>query len=142
MTGDLSIGELSRRAGVKVTTIRFYEGAGLMPKPPRSEGDRRLYDDGHVRRLSFIRHARELGFEMDDLRTLLEISDSPDNRNNRFAVAARINAAFPEGPGPFWSHPSGQSWPGLPFRRQGIDPRESWVVSGGGAAGEPYRGET
>ena len=50
-----------------------------------------------------------------------EISDSPDNRNNRFAVAARINAAFPEGPGPFWSHPSGQSWPGLPFRRQGID---------------------
>ena len=49
------------------------------------------------------------------------ITDAPDNRNNRFAVAARINAAFPEGPGPFWSHPSGQSWPGLPARRQGID---------------------
>lgn len=78
MTGDISIGELSRRAGVKVTTIRFYEGAGLMPKPPRSEGDRRLYDPGHVRRLSFIRHARELGFEMDDVRTLLELSDRPD----------------------------------------------------------------
>ena len=78
MTGDLSIGELSRRAGVKVTTIRFYEGAGLMPAPPRSEGDRRLYDDVHVRRLSFIRHARELGFEMEDLRTLLELSDRPD----------------------------------------------------------------
>jgi len=78
MTGDISIGELSRRAGVKVTTIRFYEGAGLMPKPPRSEGDRRLYDNGHVRRLSFIRHARELGFEMDDVRTLLELSDRPD----------------------------------------------------------------
>jgi hypothetical protein len=44
-----------------------------------------------------------------------------DNRNNRFEVATRINAAFPEGPGPFWSHPSGQSWPGLPFRRSGID---------------------
>ncbi|WP_137109942.1 molybdopterin guanine dinucleotide synthesis [Rhodobacter sp. SY28-1] len=44
-----------------------------------------------------------------------------DNRNNRFEVATRINAAFPEGPGPFWSHPSGQSWPGLPFRRAGID---------------------
>jgi hypothetical protein len=43
------------------------------------------------------------------------------NRNNRFDVASRINAAFPEGPGPFWSHPSGQSWPGLPFRRDGID---------------------
>ncbi len=49
------------------------------------------------------------------------ITDTPDNRNNRFAVAARINAAFPEGAGPFWSHPTGQSWPGLPFRRAGID---------------------
>ena len=78
MRGDLSIGELSRQAGVKVTTIRFYEGAGLMPKPPRSEGDRRLYDAGHVRRLSFIRHARELGFEMDDVRTLLELNDRPE----------------------------------------------------------------
>ena len=75
---DLSIGELSRQAGVKVTTIRFYEGAGLMPKPPRSEGDRRLYDAGHVRRLSFIRHARELGFEMADVRALLELSDRPE----------------------------------------------------------------
>lgn len=44
-----------------------------------------------------------------------------DNRNNRFEVATRINAAFPEGPGPFWSHPLGQNWPGLPFRRAGID---------------------
>ena len=43
------------------------------------------------------------------------------NRNNRFEVATRINAAFPEGPGPFWSHPTGQVWPGLPFRRTGID---------------------
>ena len=49
------------------------------------------------------------------------ITDAPDNRNNRFAVAARINDAFPEGPGPFWSHPTGQSWPGLPYRRKGID---------------------
>jgi hypothetical protein len=44
-----------------------------------------------------------------------------DNRNNRFEVATRINALFPEGPGPFWSHPSGQSWPGLPVRRTGIE---------------------
>lgn len=44
-----------------------------------------------------------------------------DNRNNRFEVATRMNTLFPEGPGPFWSHPSGQTWPGLPFRRAGID---------------------
>jgi hypothetical protein len=49
------------------------------------------------------------------------IEDAPDNLNNRFAVATRINAVFPEGPGPFWSHPSGQHWPGLPPRRSGID---------------------
>ena len=49
------------------------------------------------------------------------ITDTPDNRNNRFAVAAAINASFAEGPGPFWSHPTGQLWPGLPFRRAGID---------------------
>lgn len=50
-----------------------------------------------------------------------EINDTPDNRNNRFDVASRINAAFPAGPGPFWSHPTGQHWPGLPTRRAGID---------------------
>jgi hypothetical protein len=49
------------------------------------------------------------------------IADGPDNRNNRFEVAARINAVFGEGPGPFWSHPTGQYYPGLPFRRAGID---------------------
>ncbi|MFM7444834.1 MAG: molybdopterin-guanine dinucleotide biosynthesis protein MobB, partial [Tabrizicola sp.] len=54
-------------------------------------------------------------------RWLTEAITDIDNRNNRFEVATRINAVFPEGPGPFWSHPTGQSWPGLPFRRAGID---------------------
>ena len=54
-------------------------------------------------------------------RWLAEAITDVENRNNRFEVATRINAAFPEGPGPFWSHPTGQSWPGLPFRRTGID---------------------
>lgn len=54
-------------------------------------------------------------------RWLAEAITDIDNRNNRFEVATRINALFPEGPGPYWSHPSGQAWPGLPFRRIGID---------------------
>lgn len=54
-------------------------------------------------------------------RWLAEAIADVENRNNRFDVATRINALFPEGPGPFWSHPSGQSWPGLPVRRVGID---------------------
>lgn len=49
------------------------------------------------------------------------IEDRADNRNNRFEVASRINACFTGGPGPFWSHPTGQSWPDLPYRRAGID---------------------
>lgn len=54
-------------------------------------------------------------------RWLADAITDTDNRNNRFEVATRINALFPEGPGPFWSHPLGQNWPGLPFRRTGID---------------------
>lgn len=71
------IGELSRRTGVKVTTIRFYEGVGLMPEPPRSEGNRRIYGEAHEQRLAFLRHARDLGFETADLRTLLDLADRP-----------------------------------------------------------------
>ena len=77
-SGMLAIGELSRRTGVKATTIRFYEAEGLLPPALRSEGGHRVFGLAHLRRLGFIRHARELGFEMEDLRTLLELSDRPD----------------------------------------------------------------
>ncbi|MBJ7412477.1 MAG: helix-turn-helix domain-containing protein [Phenylobacterium sp.] len=90
---DLSIGELSRRTGVKVTTIRFYESIGLLPEPPRSSGDRRLYNSVHERRLAFVRHARELGFEMADIRTLLELSDTPDMPCGRADEIARGHLA-------------------------------------------------
>ncbi|MCW5697796.1 MAG: helix-turn-helix domain-containing protein [Bauldia sp.] len=75
----LTIGAVARAAGVKVPTIRFYEGLGLMPAPPRTEGNRRTYDIAAVRRLQFIRHARELGFAIDAIRTLLALSDRPDD---------------------------------------------------------------
>jgi hypothetical protein len=52
------IGEVARRAGLKVPTIRYYEQIGLLPPLPRSEGNRRCYHDSDVRRLLFIRHAR------------------------------------------------------------------------------------
>lgn len=74
----ITIGELSRRTGVKVPTIRFYEQSGLLPEPPRTESGRRLYEAADERRLAFIRHARDLGFEMADLRTLLDLADQPD----------------------------------------------------------------
>jgi DNA-binding transcriptional MerR regulator len=75
---DLSIGELSRRAEVKVPTIRYYEQIGLMPETGRTEGKQRRYGRMAVARLAFIRHARELGFEVDAIRTLLSLQDNPD----------------------------------------------------------------
>lgn len=72
-----TIGELSRRTGVKVPTIRYYEQVGLVAAPPRSEGGQRQYDAAAVRQLNFIRHARDLGFEIDDIRELITMTDSP-----------------------------------------------------------------
>lgn len=72
------IGEAARKTGVKVPTIRYYESIGLLPTPPRTEGNRRLYDEDDLRRLAFIRHARELGFEVEAIRTLLALQDDPD----------------------------------------------------------------
>jgi DNA-binding transcriptional MerR regulator len=75
---EISIGELSRRTCVKVPTIRYYESIALMPAPPRSEGHQRRYGESEVSRLSFIRHARELGFEIDAIRELLAMSAQPE----------------------------------------------------------------
>ena len=74
---EISIGELSRRTRVKVPTIRYYELVALMPAPLRSEGKQRRYGEAEASRLTFIRHARELGFEIDAIRTLLALQDNP-----------------------------------------------------------------
>lgn len=86
----MTIGALSRQTGVKVPTIRFYEQIGLTPAPPRTESNRRTYDSDDVRRLRFIRHARELGFEMDAIRALLFLQDNP---NQSCAAADEIARA-------------------------------------------------
>jgi DNA-binding transcriptional MerR regulator len=74
----LSIGKLSKAAGVKVPTIRYYEQVGLLPEPERSGGNQRLYTAATMDRLSFIRHARDLGFALEAIRDLLSLSDTPD----------------------------------------------------------------
>jgi DNA-binding transcriptional MerR regulator len=73
----ISIGTLAKRTGVKVPTIRYYEQQGLMPTPPRTEGRQRRYGDGEVARLNFIRRARELGFEIEAIRDLLDMAIRP-----------------------------------------------------------------
>lgn len=76
---SLTIGALARLAGVKVPTIRYYEQIGLMALPPRTESNRRLYGREDAQRLSFIRHARDLGFEIDEIRQLIALSGDPDH---------------------------------------------------------------
>ena len=73
-----SIGELSRQTGVKIPTIRYYEQTGLLAAPERSEGNQRRYSADGIKCLSFIRHSRELGFSIEDIRELLELSQHPE----------------------------------------------------------------
>lgn len=73
-----SIGELSKSTGVKVPTIRYYEQMGLIAAPERSEGNQRRYTKEGLSRLSFIRHSRDLGFSIDDIKGLLELSQHPE----------------------------------------------------------------
>ena len=73
----VAIGEASKASGIKVPTIRYYEEIGLLPTPPRSKGNRRLYGAADLRRLRFIRHARELGFEIGPIRELLALAGDP-----------------------------------------------------------------
>lgn len=72
---EFTIGELSRRTGVKVETIRYYESSGIMPDPPRSAGGYRKYRVEHLNRLRFIRRCRQLGFSMADIQGLLGLVD-------------------------------------------------------------------
>ncbi|RWR31813.1 MerR family transcriptional regulator [Sinirhodobacter populi] len=74
----LTIGKLAQDTGVKVPTIRYYEQIGLLPEPGRSAGNQRLYGQGQLERLRFIRHARDLGFPLEAIRDLLSLSDRPD----------------------------------------------------------------
>ncbi|WP_448190289.1 MerR family transcriptional regulator [Azospirillum sp. sgz301742] len=73
-----TIGTLAKETGVNIETIRFYEREGLVPAPPRTAGNYRLYGAEHVRRLTFIRRARDLGFPLDVVRAMLALADQPD----------------------------------------------------------------
>ncbi len=75
---NFTIGWLANQVNCNIQTIRYYEQIGLMPSPPRSTGNRRLYGTEHADRLTFIRHSRELGFPLEAIRNLLSLTDNPD----------------------------------------------------------------
>jgi Cu(I)-responsive transcriptional regulator len=74
---EIGIGKLAKLTGVKIPTIRFYEQNDLVPPPCRTDGGQRRYDVEAVQRLHFIRHARDLGFSVEDIRQLLALSEQP-----------------------------------------------------------------
>lgn len=71
----LTIGDLGKATGTRVETVRYYEKIGLLPKPPRTGGNYRVYGQAELARLSFIRRSRDLGFSLDQVRALLRLSD-------------------------------------------------------------------
>jgi MerR family mercuric resistance operon transcriptional regulator len=72
---DFPIGALARESAVNIETIRYYEKIGIMPKPARSAGGYRIYTADHLKRPTFVRRGRELGFGLDELRDLLRLVD-------------------------------------------------------------------
>ena len=88
----MPIGRLAAETGVKVPTIRYYESVDLLPAPLRTGSNRRTYNEQDVRRLNFIRHARELGFEVDAIRELLALADEPQRPvRRRMRLPARTS---------------------------------------------------
>lgn len=71
----MKIGQLSELTDCKIETIRYYEKIGLLLEPGRSDCGYRIYDENHLKRLSFIRRSRELGFTIEEIRALLNLVD-------------------------------------------------------------------
>jgi DNA-binding transcriptional MerR regulator len=74
----ITIGALSKCTRVNIETIRYYERIRLIPPPPRTDSGRRLYGAEDVRRLTFIRHARDLGFDIAAIKAMLALQEVPE----------------------------------------------------------------
>lgn len=84
-----TIGVLSRETGVKVTTIRYYETIGLMGEPERTPSGQRVYATSDFERLKFIRHARDLGFPIENIRAFVELQQNGDKTCSEIDEIAR-----------------------------------------------------
>lgn len=87
---DMTRRELARCCGVNFETVRYYEQRRLLPIPPRSSGNYRLYSEDAVRRIRFIKRAQRLGFKLSEVRELLDLADAPSTPCQ--AVRARARA--------------------------------------------------
>jgi Cu(I)-responsive transcriptional regulator len=85
----LTIGKLAKAAGTSVETVRWYEREGLISPPPRSASNYRSYGQRDLARICFIRRARELGFPLEQVRTLLELAEDGERDCRRVDALAK-----------------------------------------------------
>ena len=76
---DMTIGLLASRTGCSIPTIRYYEDIGLLPVPARRNSGHRVYAEGDLRRLMFIRRCREFGFAIGEIRELAALAGNPEH---------------------------------------------------------------
>lgn len=89
----MKIGQIAAATGLHIETIRFYEREGLVSPPDRTAGNYRSYDGKHLKRLSFIRRARDLGFSLAQVRELLDLADDRDRPCDAVDTLARDQRA-------------------------------------------------
>jgi MerR family mercuric resistance operon transcriptional regulator len=87
-----TIGGLAKAAGVGVETVRYYQRRGLLPEPPRPNGEVRRYGPEDLRRLKFIRSAQAAGFTLAEIGELLDLDASDDRRRAHQLASARVAA--------------------------------------------------
>lgn len=90
MNEGLHIGEVAKRAGVSIDTLRYYEKVKLLPRAGRSTGGFRLFAAEHVERVRFIKHAQELGFSLDEIRDLLATGGTEECRKVRDLLKRKL----------------------------------------------------
>jgi MerR family mercuric resistance operon transcriptional regulator len=90
MDGGLQIGEVAKRAGVSIDTLRYYERVKLLPRPARTSGGFRLFKPEHIERIRFIKQAQDLGFSLEEIRGLLATGGAAECRKVRDLLERKL----------------------------------------------------
>lgn len=89
----MKIGEVAAASGCHLETIRYYERIGLLPRPSRTDSGYRAYTGQDVARIRFITRGRDLGFSLDEIRSLLRLTEDPDLSCEQVDALARLHLA-------------------------------------------------
>src|SRR5713101_1588115 len=90
MDTELRIGEIAKRAGVSIDTMRYYERLKLLPRPRRSSGGFLLFAPEHIERVKFIKQAQDLGFSLDEIKGLLTTGGAAECRKVRDLLQRKL----------------------------------------------------